>query len=117
MLHLGDTFDNEQRSSGILKQFIEMIQCATGDDEHIYKEPIALSCGHYICKSCITDNCDKVKCTKCREENTSNLRTLKVSAIAQFSIQSNIQRLICITKEKFKDLFLHLESNLNKVLK
>jgi hypothetical protein len=44
MSQVDDKIDNDQNSSGILKQLLEMIRCALGNDENIYKEPICLSC-------------------------------------------------------------------------
>jgi hypothetical protein len=111
MSQMNFKFENEQQSSGILRQLLEMIKCAVSDDEHIYKEPVSLSCGHYICRSCIPASDDKISCRICGDENINNLRSSKVSAIAQFSIQSNLEKLISLTKQELRNFFQQLQGN------
>jgi hypothetical protein len=111
MFQVNDKFDNEQQSNGVLKQFVEMLRCALGDNDHIYREPISLSCGHCVCKKCIPEDDDEITCKVCGDKNKYDLNDSKVSAIAQFSIQSNIERLTCLTKQKLKNLFNQLEGS------
>ena len=105
--------NNEQQSDDNIKPLLEIFRCALGEDEHIYKEPITLSCGHCICKSCIPEIKDKLTCKICGDENKTNLNDLKVSACMQFFIQSNVEKLICLTKQELKNLSHQLEGKIS----
>ena len=54
------------------------LQCGLTND-HIVREPISLTCGHCICKKCVSDQV-KIKCRICNEEtDKSNLQMNKES--------------------------------------
>ena len=49
------------------------LQCGLTND-HVVKEPISLSCGHYICKKCVPSK-PEMKCKICNvETDGSELR-------------------------------------------
>lgn len=107
-----NNFDNCQESpKRLLKQLIEMLRCASlGDDDHICREPITLSCGHYVCKQCIAVDI-AMFCRICGEKNKANLAEMKESSVVKLSIQTNIDALISMTKYKFRDSLSFLQSN------
>ena len=54
------------------------LQCGLTND-HIVREPISLTCGHCICKKCVSDQ-DKIQCRICNwETNKCKLEMSKES--------------------------------------
>ncbi len=44
--------------------------CLSGDESHIFHEPILLKCGGNACKKCVIDSTDlKIKCFGCNSEH------------------------------------------------
>ena len=92
----------------MLKQIIEIARCASTLDEHILHDPISLSCGHYICQKCIPADTN-LACNICGIQNENVLKNSKVSLLAQYLIQLNIEGLVAHTKEKIKNSFDELK--------
>ena len=83
------------------------LQCGLSKD-HILKEPIALSCGHCICRDCITYHI-KIKCKICGvETNRSELQVEKESTPAQKRIKTILSGL-------FADLEMRATDGINKL--
>ena len=50
-----------------MENLLNAVECAINeDDHHIYKDPIGLSCGHFICQECIPKNGGQIVCSKCK---------------------------------------------------
>lgn len=58
---------------------MDIYECVYDEAEtHTLSEPIALSCGHCICKGCIREM-NPIYCKRCRLENTNDLTKSNVS--------------------------------------
>ena len=63
------------------------LKCGLTND-HIVREPISLSCGHFICRKCVNDQV-KIQCMICNEEtDKSKFEMNKESALVKNSIKS-----------------------------
>ena len=92
-----------------MEELLNAIECVVNEyDYHIAKEPIGLSCWHYICKECIPKNGVKIVCSNCRITNTIDLNISQVSFEAQYSINENIQKLIEHAKTRFDTLLIQV---------
>ena len=82
-------------------ELFEILSCSkTGEEQHIFKDPVSLDCGHCICKSCIpTKEAEKIKCNKCGEINDKNLKTVKELNVVNQMIEMNLAHL-CLEIEK-----------------
>jgi hypothetical protein len=77
--------------------------------KHIVKHPLALSCGHIVCKDCLPLNeYIIIKCSKCGEFNENNLNKSKESPAAKRLIILSLENLFVFIREK-------LENELNKL--
>ena len=69
------------------------LQCVIQTNDHVVKEPISLVCGHYICKSCITDQ-TKINCKICSvETNKPEFNSDKESDVAKNRIKFYLSEL------------------------
>ena len=54
-----------------------LLKCALSElnDKHISKHPVELSCGHYVCKTCLNEQYDikNILCRICKRPNTRDL--------------------------------------------
>lgn len=87
-----------------MEALLYAVECVIHDSCHIVKEPIALSCGHSICKKCIPERGIELICCKCKETNKKNLKRPKVSIPIQSLLNQNIKNLINHAKSKFESL-------------
>lgn len=73
------------------------------DNDHIFKDPVPISCGHIICKRCLNQTeSDEIKCFKCGVTNTFNLNGNCNYDVLKESIELNIETLLNREKEIFK---------------
>ena len=86
----------------ITEGLLNVIECAFDDDKHIAKEPIALSCGHCICKECIPKINKEVICFKCKNTNKLNLKLSLKSIGTQFCIEDKVNVLLERAASKFE---------------
>lgn len=77
---------------------LEELECAISNDKHFLRQPIALSCGHCACRSCINLEIKKefLECTICKELNTFCLDNAKESIATKKLIQSSLYKLLQI---------------------
>jgi phage FluMu protein Com len=85
---------------------LESLTCAAAQDEHFIQQPLTISCGHSLCRSCLV-NIDgekklDVKCNICKETNIiENLRQVKESIAAKKLFSIYIDDLFPIIQERF----------------
>ena len=53
---------------------LESLTCAAAFDEHFIQQPLTISCGHSLCRSCLSSNINgenklDIKCNICKETN------------------------------------------------
>ena len=78
----------------------KVLKCAISDQEHFVIDPIAINCGHTICKKCVPkDDLKKIKCKICGLVSKQDFNEPQAS--------QGIQQLL---KIYFKDIFKILES-------
>jgi hypothetical protein len=78
-----------------------MLKCVLKDD-HIVKEPVTSSCGHYICNDCIPDRTE-INCKICKKETELHDQIETETAAAKEIIKSSLNELfeaICINESK-----------------
>ena len=84
--------------------------CALAKDEHIFEQPITLSCGHCACKKCISKQMQAITCQICHEENhINNLNQFKECLPLIDTIDAYLQDLYEIIYNKFKSAIPHLK--------
>jgi hypothetical protein len=84
---------------------MDIYECVNDSIEtHILSEPIALSCGHCVCRECIHQN-SPIFCNKCKLTNTNDLANSKVSFAMQELLKLNREMI-------FKSQKLALEKKL-----
>lgn len=101
-----------------LYNYHDEFKCALNDD-HIYKEPIILSCGHFTCKNCVPiklniQQDDHIKCKLCGEINYFDLHDQKYCNIAEYSIERNISKLFDYMQAKMIETFDNLKSKIDQ---
>ena len=72
--------------------------------KHFLQNPIQLDCflGHCICKECIPEEGNNIKCSICGKLTKSNLKECDVSNEKQRQLEENYKPLFSETKERFK---------------
>ena len=85
------------------EEMFKLVQCALGQDGHLLKNAIGLSCGHFICKKCIPANdFFGFKCHKCNEVNLINLGQCKEATIISFYMENHLGDLSKLINEKLE---------------
>jgi hypothetical protein len=85
---------------------LELFMCAlpTKNKNHIYEEPLAMSCGHLICKRCLKESKDEIiKCYSCGTDNKNGLEDSKGVELAKQMIKIKIDNLAENVKIEFKN--------------
>ena len=80
-----------------MSELFRELYCGLTND-HVVKEPITLSCGHYICKQCVPGQVN-VKCNKCSIE----------TYISNFQINTESAPIKGKNKSSLSGLFEELE--------
>ena len=102
------TFENHRDFEKVYKS----VQCALGKNDHILREAISLSCGHYVCKKCIpSENHFAFKCLKCGEVNSTNLSKCKESNLIGLIIENHIDDILKTLQDKIDNEIIISESS------
>lgn len=73
-----------------MEKICEILSCAVSND-HIVNEPIHLSCGHTICKTCIPNDANTfLNCSICLALNMKDLKLERTSRFASQLVQLNL---------------------------
>ena len=84
--------------------------CAIARDQHIFEQPITLSCGHCACKKCLLRQTQIVVCEICKEENhMPNLLQVKECVPLIETIDAYLEDLYKIIYDKFNETIPHLK--------
>ena len=91
-----------------------IFECAYPSDfKHTSKNPIGLSCGHFICKECIpNDNNAQIKCCRCDKVNQTPLDALKSctdNEAAKVLFNKSMKQMFNYITNRFKDSFENLK--------
>lgn len=98
----------------IFQETLTLIECAQSVNKHIVYQPIQLSCGHSICKSCIpNDSSHEIKCSICNEKNQINLRLCKESLLTKSILKLNVNELFEVLEARFRKAIPHLQGTKN----
>lgn len=98
----------------ISPEILDLIQCALSKDKHIVMNPIAMSCGHSVCKNCVPSEVhQRIKCLNCSEVNENDLDKSKESLAAKRLFKLHINELFVLIEEKFENA-LHQLKDSNK---
>jgi hypothetical protein len=85
-----------------MEQLLNVTQCVIDADCHIVNDPIALSCGHCICRKCIPKSGIELWCSKCKEKNKYDLNEAKPCLTAQYCLNDKIEVLLDHAKTKYQ---------------
>ena len=92
-------------SNDKLKEF----ECATSVDKHFLERPVALSCGHNVCKNCIPKvNFTHIKCNICDKLTTKDIRNDEESVLSKKAFQLSIDELYSQLYKSFNLSMKHL---------
>lgn len=89
----------------MLNYFLESIECANSHSfKHVVEKPIAIKCGHSICKSCITHFKEEFSCFHCKKsfKLDTNLQEMDENVAAKYIIESSLKDLFSLLEERFK---------------
>ena len=89
-----------------MSELLSDLKCGIKND-HVAKEPIILSCGHFICKNCVPDHA-KIICKICSFET--------IKSELKFDIESDHikNRIKMSLSGLFDDLEKHATNKINK---
>ena len=100
----------------MLPDLMKLVICTATEDEHICKDPIALSCGHCICQDCIPADLNaQLNCNACGSLNQNNLRESSISLSTQHLISENMNELLAFTKDELRKTFEQLRGKIENV--
>lgn len=73
-------------------------ECALSLDKHFLRQPIHMTCGHAICKQCLSNNANTqlLKCNICSQINKTDLNEFNESIIANKAFLTIIDQLATI---------------------
>ena len=95
-------------SDGKLIEF----ECALSTDKHFLYQPIALACGHCVCKSCIPiDRFKHIKCNICSKKTLRDIRNDEESVLSKKAFQLSINSLFLQIEKSFAKSITHLKGN------
>lgn len=80
--------------------------CANSIDKHFVSQPIPLSCGHSICKRCLSTDSDnyEIRCKLCGELNKIDLNVeINETKLAKYAFQGNIDELFELLEIQMKE--------------
>ena len=98
----------------MLPDFLKLVICTATQDEHVCKDPIALTCGHCICQDCIpADTKVQLNCNACGSLNVNNLRASHISLSTQSLIIENMNELLAFNKEEMRNTFERLRGEMD----
>lgn len=96
----------------ISRNSLSLLQCALSIDKHIVIQPLALSCGHNICKSCLPLNGNfKFKCLICEKQNKTDLYMCKESQTTKYLLKENIGYLLNNIHERMRSTLSQIKSS------
>ena len=85
---------------------LEVFECAIAIDKHFLNKPIALACGHHICKECIPTKIENqnqsIKCNICNTITVKDLSNDNESKLFQSAFQFKINELFGVVEASFK---------------
>jgi hypothetical protein len=86
-------------------ELLKTLECASSSSvfKHITRTPIALSCGHVICKECIIDSYEIV-CIHCNQMNFNDLSKSNESLSTKSLFSIFLGQLFSHIEECFKDV-------------
>ena len=86
----------------ISEEVLEVLKCATSDQEHFLIDPITLpDCGHSICKKCVpNDDLKEIECKICGLVSKQDLNEYKVSQGTQKLLKKCLEDIFQILKEE-----------------
>lgn len=89
----------------------EEFECALSLDKHFLETPIALPCGHSVCRNCIPKGPNqKIVCKVCGVKTDRNILNDKESIGLRKAIQRNIGNLIEIIEKQMNNSLSLLKS-------
>jgi hypothetical protein len=89
-----------------------LLQCALSLDKHIVIQPLALSCGHSICKDCLPLNGNyKFNCLICEKQNKTDLYSCKESQTLKYLLKENVGYLLSNVHERLRSTLAHIKSS------
>lgn len=88
-------------SADLLQDF----RCAYSEQFHYFVQPIALDCGHCICKTCIAQDktVHSIRCKICNEVTEKDLNKVKETVVAKKAILSHIHQLLVSIEKQFEN--------------
>jgi hypothetical protein len=99
----------------MLPDLLKLVICSATQDQHVCKDPIALSCAHCICRDCIpADPNAQLNCNKCGSLNQNNLQESTVSLATQNLIRENMNELLAFIKQDLRNTFEELRGKIEK---
>jgi hypothetical protein len=90
---------------------LDVFCCAVSEDKHYFIEPIAMSCGHHLCKLCIPSN-SEIVCKICNKLNKINLKDMEVSVPCKAFLRLYLKDLVELSKQKFDESLNCLKSKI-----
>jgi hypothetical protein len=84
---------------------LESIECSyrANNFKHISKNPLILSCGHSICKSCISiDTVEEIKCVHCEKINFNDLKVSNECLSQKVLLKVYINQLFAQIEDRFR---------------
>jgi hypothetical protein len=95
-------------SDGKLQEF----ECALSQDRHFIEQPIALTCGHCICKKCVPKELIlPLKCNICTKITHRDIRNDEESVLSKKAFQLSINDLFLQIEKSFTQSMTHLKGN------
>ena len=78
-----------------INKALNLVKCSFKDDGHIVENGIALSCSHFICKTCIPNSEEPyVKCVQCGKVNQINLRLCDECELVSVFVDMHVDKFL-----------------------
>ena len=91
-------------------------KCAFAEDAHFFIQPVPLTCGHYICKSCTpSDGLLNKRCKSCNKRNKVDLRLVRPSSSMNDLMNEHFDLLFNETYHCFSSLFGKVKGKYKKM--
>lgn len=87
------------------QEVLESLECSfmVNGFKHISKNPLILSCGHSVCKSCIpNDSIEEIKCSRCDKINFNDLKVSNECLSQKVLLKVYINQLFAQIEDRFR---------------
>lgn len=87
------------------KEIYESLQCSKSElVKHIAYDPVNLRCGHLVCKQCLPQIGEIIKCEQCHEtiEISLDVINARPNTVTKFFLQSNLSFLFENLEERYR---------------